>query len=433
MAVGNTRRSLHGHAARRAGTVRLKRQVGFALSAVTLTSVIAVTAGYAVITADQPSVQAQEFSTPEPTLTGMGTAGQDQYQVASQEEVAIMAAAEVLTVSESLSDQTPEILAAKAELELLLKDFAQIQELEVPVIAAAPPAAPEPEAQDAPDTLDVPEAADVAALTGRGDKASRNNERKPLADVAKTDTDSADQPVAQPEQPETQDAQEPTPVAAQATLLAAPLDLAEESAPKTAEPQSLDAPAAVVSLADVEDAVRAFEELLGEEYLVTVTTVSEVKAQELESAWDLADQLAGSTSKYSNGNIPRSAMSELSFAPGHYIRADAAVMLELLNVEFRDTFGYDIRMTDSYRSYASQVVTKANKGYLAARPGTSNHGWGLALDLRDAVAKWGTAERNWLVANGSTYGWVSPNWAQRGNGKEEPWHWEFEGRSVSRY
>lgn len=47
------------------------------------------------------------------------------------------------------------------------------------------------------------------------------------------------------------------------------------------------------------------------------------------------------------------------------------------------------------------------------------------MDIKGAAAQWGTAERNWLVRNGGRYGWISPDWAQPGQGKEEPWHWEY--------
>jgi len=104
-------------------------------------------------------------------------------------------------------------------------------------------------------------------------------------------------------------------------------------------------------------------------------------------------------------------------------------MFAELNKAFRAEFGRNIKMTDSYRSYSSQVATKANKGWLAATPGYSNHGWGLALDIAGPESQWNTTERNWMVKNAPTYGWISPDWAQ--TTKPEPWHWEYAGPSVS--
>jgi LAS superfamily LD-carboxypeptidase LdcB len=80
-------------------------------------------------------------------------------------------------------------------------------------------------------------------------------------------------------------------------------------------------------------------------------------------------------------------------------------------------------VTDSYRDYAHQVSTKAAKGYLAARPGTSNHGWGLAADVQ--VGGYGSADYQWLLHNAPAYGWSNPGWARAGGSKHEPWHYEF--------
>lgn len=131
---------------------------------------------------------------------------------------------------------------------------------------------------------------------------------------------------------------------------------------------------------------------------------------------------------YENGRIPLDALSPIPWAAGQHLRSDAAAALIALNEEYRARFsGSDIVITDSYRSYDSQVQTKANKGYLAATPGTSNHGWGLALDLGGGINRWDTDQRNWMVENAPRYGWVSPAWAQPRAAKPEPWHWEFTG------
>jgi D-alanyl-D-alanine carboxypeptidase len=123
-----------------------------------------------------------------------------------------------------------------------------------------------------------------------------------------------------------------------------------------------------------------------------------------------------------NGSIALSEMCVL-WDGGPSIRADAAVALARLNQQYRAVFGEDMCITDGYRSYSQQVATKAAKGYLAAMPGTSNHGWGLAVDLCPetyAGDRWA-----WLAANGPAYGWDNPPWARPGGSKYEPWHWEF--------
>lgn len=60
----------------------------------------------------------------------------------------------------------------------------------------------------------------------------------------------------------------------------------------------------------------------------------------------------------------------------------------------------------------------------AATPGTSNHGWGLAVDIGDELdgdpgtEAITTATVNWLAANAATYGWSAEL-------QEEPWHWRY--------
>ena len=69
--------------------------------------------------------------------------------------------------------------------------------------------------------------------------------------------------------------------------------------------------------------------------------------------------------------------------PKHRLRADAAVALAKLDVAFSERFDEDLCITDSYRSLGSQISLAARKPGLAARPGSSEHGWGLAVDLCD--------------------------------------------------
>lgn len=84
-------------------------------------------------------------------------------------------------------------------------------------------------------------------------------------------------------------------------------------------------------------------------------------------------------------------------------------------------------MTDSYRSYDDQVRVYAEKPTLAAIPGTSNHGWGTALDLCGGIERFGTAQHQWMLLNGPLFGWFHPAWAEPTGSKPEPWHWEFSG------
>ncbi len=133
----------------------------------------------------------------------------------------------------------------------------------------------------------------------------------------------------------------------------------------------------------------------------------------------------GSTVGYANGRIPADVLCPLEFAPGHMLRCDAAERLTALSAQFEKEFGYPIPLTDSYRSYAMQIAVKGTKPHLAAIPGTSNHGWGLAIDLDDPIAGGNSPEYVWLRLHGPDYGWDNPSWAQLGGAKPEPWHFEF--------
>ena len=139
-------------------------------------------------------------------------------------------------------------------------------------------------------------------------------------------------------------------------------------------------------------------------------------------SYDGARQWGG----YPNGLIPPSAMCPLGVG-GHRLRCDAAAAYRAMSAAFAAAFGSPICITDSYRAYASQVRLYGQKPTLAAVPGTSNHGWGLAVDLCGGIDHYGTAQYTWMKANAGRYGFLHPDWAEPGRGREEPWHWEYAG------
>nr|WP_269330268.1 M15 family metallopeptidase [Kineosporia babensis] len=136
---------------------------------------------------------------------------------------------------------------------------------------------------------------------------------------------------------------------------------------------------------------------------------------------------AGDLSLYPNGEIPLTALCPLASAPGHHLRADAAFAFDQLSAAYAERFGTPICVTDSYREYRTQVRLYATKPNLAARPGTSNHGWGTATDLCGGIQNFGTPEHEWLFANAPGFGWFHPAWAQPDGSRPEAWHWEFSG------
>jgi hypothetical protein len=128
---------------------------------------------------------------------------------------------------------------------------------------------------------------------------------------------------------------------------------------------------------------------------------------------------------YPNGQVPPDELCTLSFAPKHHLRADAAVALAMLNIAYRSHFGENLCLTDSYRTLASQASLAARKPGLAARPGTSEHGMGLAVDFCGGLQTYGSTRYDWMRANAPTFGWANPAWAIPPSSREEPWHWEY--------
>lgn len=126
---------------------------------------------------------------------------------------------------------------------------------------------------------------------------------------------------------------------------------------------------------------------------------------------------------YPNGQLPDGALQRLSAQPNHRLAPPAAAAWDSL-VAAAATDGISMRITDSYRSYAEQVDLAERKGLysqggLAATPGKSNHGWGLAVDA-DVTDP---ATLRWLRVNGPRFGFVETS-------DREPWHWEFRPHQV---
>ncbi len=119
---------------------------------------------------------------------------------------------------------------------------------------------------------------------------------------------------------------------------------------------------------------------------------------------------------FGNGRIPAESLAPVGDT-GHRLYQPAADALNILRAD-AEAAGVTIGITDSYRPLAVQESLAERKGLysqggLAAVPGTSNHGWGLATDLNldgSALA--------WMRANASRYGFVE-------DVPREPWHWTY--------
>lgn len=133
--------------------------------------------------------------------------------------------------------------------------------------------------------------------------------------------------------------------------------------------------------------------------------------------------VGGPSDRYSNGQIPVSALCPLP-QPGEMLRADAAAAFIELDGAYRDRFGRPMCVTDSYRPFTEQVrLFREKPPGMAARPGSSAHGLGIAVDLCGGVHEHHSPEHTWMLRNAPSYGWVNPAWARDGF---EPWHWEYQ-------
>lgn len=114
---------------------------------------------------------------------------------------------------------------------------------------------------------------------------------------------------------------------------------------------------------------------------------------------------------------------------GHKLAPEAADALNKLLEDMPDDIRKSVRLTDTYRTakvqcnifdfdYYEKTGKKRKKGTAGTKvapPGSSNHGWGRAIDIfPEDVQKW-------IKDNGSKYGWC---W---GEVTSEPWHFTFCG------
>jgi len=128
---------------------------------------------------------------------------------------------------------------------------------------------------------------------------------------------------------------------------------------------------------------------------------------------------------YPNGRMPASALCPLYGAPGESLRRGATMAFNTMSHDYQQQTGAPLCVTDSYRSYAEQVAVKLTRKGMAATPGSSQHGLGLALDLCGGVQSFSAPAHLWMQRHAPLYGWFHPAWAERTGTLPEPWHWEF--------
>jgi LAS superfamily LD-carboxypeptidase LdcB len=144
-----------------------------------------------------------------------------------------------------------------------------------------------------------------------------------------------------------------------------------------------------------------------------------------------------------NGSIPSSALvtiKSVEYGTMQLHVEAAAFFAKFIEQAKKDKVSFTV--SSSYRSYENQVACwndlEAGK---AATPGHSNHGWGIAVDIRELYRAVGgsiQAEPNKKVRNSSDlykyfattapfFGWFNPSVLCDGTKTDEVWHWEYHG------
>lgn len=116
---------------------------------------------------------------------------------------------------------------------------------------------------------------------------------------------------------------------------------------------------------------------------------------------------------YENGRIPLSAMEQIP--GGGYLRPDAAAaFMDMYDAAKADGVTLSVGAGGgAYRTYQQQwsAYYYPTNNLPHAVPGTSNHGWGIAVDM---------TANEWLLKNAAKYGWHRPL-------SNDPPHWEYTG------
>ncbi|QIS38603.1 M15 family metallopeptidase [Clavibacter capsici] len=142
-----------------------------------------------------------------------------------------------------------------------------------------------------------------------------------------------------------------------------------------------------------------------------------------------------------NGQLDTRTLAQIDGEPGDLLRADACGYWNALQRDFRAAMGYGIQVREAYRPLSVQIgyfvtrytKTSRNTGIYyggtywakkagvpaAARPGTSKHGDGLAVDAN--IDSFTSPAYRWMAANAGRYGFGN----NQGRNDGEPWHWVF--------
>ena len=156
-----------------------------------------------------------------------------------------------------------------------------------------------------------------------------------------------------------------------------------------------------------------------------------------------------------NGEIPPDLLGKTVIGKQAYLlEKHAAVKFSELSAAFKAANGVDFVISGPYRTIAvgnaifdwawfnmtgdarkiktckgSPSYDGTSKCTAAAKPGTSKHGWGQAMDIGNLGGP-GNSRFDWMEKNARNYGWINPAWAKVKGPGYEPWHWEYIGDDL---
>lgn len=134
--------------------------------------------------------------------------------------------------------------------------------------------------------------------------------------------------------------------------------------------------------------------------------------------------------------IPLCYNADSQFEPGYtpatprYLNGAALAALHRLQRAFKQQFGHFATIDLTYRSYDEQQYWYDRFGSpRAADPGTSNHGYGLAIDFEERdepwIFSWGAVANRWLLSHQAAFGFDNPFAPTLQEG--EDYHFNFVG------
>jgi len=122
----------------------------------------------------------------------------------------------------------------------------------------------------------------------------------------------------------------------------------------------------------------------------------------------------------------------------------------MIENQFTGNKGSFAHITSAFRTQQDQKEVSHQHGKNAAKEGTSNHSWGIAIDFQffkkngEKIEMYDNGEPNikvgydlneneslvWLLENSYTYGWIIPEKLRDNTSLEEFWHFEYHGKSA---